>query len=257
MGIINTTPDSFFSESRKQQTEAILQRVEQMLSDGANIIDIGGQSTRPGSERVSVDEELSRVLPAVEAIMKRFPDAFLSIDTFYAKVVQHTVEAGVSLVNDISAGTIDSGLLPTVARLKVPYVLMHMQGDPQTMQSHTQYKNVVTDVFDFFSFKLQELYTIGIYDVIIDPGFGFGKTIAHNFKLLKHLPYFRQLQKPLLIGLSRKGTIYKTLNITAEEALNGTTVLNTISLLNGAAIVRVHDVKEAVQDIRLVEAYHK
>ncbi len=257
MGIVNTTPDSFFTESRKQAVDEVLWKVEQMLQDGAAMIDIGGQSTRPGSQRVPLEEEIRRVLPAVEAIARRFPEVFISIDTFYAKVAQLTVEAGASLVNDVSAGTIDPDLLPVVAALKVPYVLMHMQGDPQTMQSNPQYNNVVTEVFDFLNFKLKELYALGIYDVVLDPGFGFGKTIAHNFQLLRHLPYFQQLHKPLLIGLSRKGTIYKTLNVTAAEALNGTTVLNTLSLLNGASILRVHDVKEAVQAIRLLEAYQK
>lgn len=257
MGIINTTPDSFYSGSRHGALDDFLRTAEGMLREGAAILDIGGQSTRPGSQRVEADEELQRVLPPLEALFKRFPDVLVSIDTFYAKVAQHTLEAGACIVNDVSAGTIDPELLPLVARLQVPYVLMHMQGDPQTMQQNPTYENVVTEVFDALSFKMKELEQMGIKDIIIDPGFGFGKTIAHNFQLLAHLSYFEQLGKPLLIGLSRKGTIYKTLDIKAEDSLNGTTVLNTISLLNGARILRVHDVKEAVQAVRLCAAYQK
>ena len=254
MGIVNTTPDSFFSGSRRQAVDAVLAKVEQMLKDGAGIIDIGGQSTRPGSQRISEEEELQRVMPAVEAIAKMFPNAFISIDTYFAKVARMAVEAGAGLVNDISAGTIDEALLPTVAELKVPYVLMHMKGTLQTMQDKPEYENVTTEVFDFFSFKLQQLHQMGIHDVILDPGFGFGKTIGHNFTLLGQLHFFKQLQCPLLIGLSRKGTVYKTLNTTPEKALNGTTVVNTIGLMNGAHILRVHDVKEAVEAIKLVQA---
>ena len=257
MGIINTTPDSFYAGSRHGAIDDFLKTAEGMLKDGAAILDIGGQSTRPGSSRVEADEELQRVLPPLEALLKHFPDVVVSVDTFYAKVAQYTVEAGASIINDVSAGTIDPELLPLVARLQVPYVLMHMQGDPQTMQENPTYENVVTEVFDALSFKMRELERMGIKDIIIDPGFGFGKTIAHNFQLLAHLSYFEQLGRPLLIGLSRKGTIYKTLDIKAEDSLNGTTVLNTISLLNGARILRVHDVKEAVQAVRLCAAYQK
>jgi len=257
MGIINTTPDSFFKNSRHSVVDDVLFTAERMLNDGAAILDIGGQSTRPGSQRVPVDEELSRVVPAVEALVKRFPEAILSIDTFYAKVAEHTIQAGATVINDVSAGSIDPELIPLVARLQVPYVLMHMQGDPQTMQQNPTYENVVLEVFDYLSFKIKELEALGIKDIIIDPGFGFGKTIQHNFQLLAHLSYFQQLSKPLLIGLSRKGTVYKTLEVKAEDSLNGTTVLNTISLLNGAHILRVHDVKEAVQAIKLHAAYKK
>lgn len=257
MGIINMTPDSFYSASRHAVIDDVLRTAESMLRDGAAILDVGGQSTRPGSSRVEADEELQRVLPPLEALMNRFPDAIVSIDTFYSKVAQYAVQAGASIVNDVSAGTIDPELLPLVARLQVPYVLMHMQGDPQTMQQNPTYGNVVTEVFDALSFKMKELEGIGIKDILIDPGFGFGKTIAHNFQLLAHLSYFEQLGKPLLIGLSRKGTVYKTLDVKAEDSLNGTTVLNTISLLNGARILRVHDVKEAVQAVRLCAACQK
>lgn len=255
MGIINTTPDSFYANSRKNHIDAIIETAGKMLQEGASILDVGGQSTRPGSERVAANEELKRILPAIEAIHATFPDAIISVDTFYANVAAATIKAGAHLINDVSAGTIDEEMLPTVARLQVPYVLMHMQGDPQTMHLNPTYTNVALEVFDTLNNQLKTLTKRGVTDIIIDPGFGFGKTIAHNFQLLHELSYFHHLQKPLLIGLSRKGTIYKTLNITAEEALNGTTVLNTISLLQGAHILRVHDVKEAVQAIRLTEVY--
>lgn len=257
MGIINTTPDSFYKESRHSVVDEVLFTAEAMLQDGAAIMDLGGQSTRPGSSRVPVDEELQRVVPAIEAISQRFPDALLSVDTFYSKVADQAVQAGAAIVNDVSAGSLDPDMIPVVARLGVPYVLMHMQGDPQTMQQNPTYENVVLEVFDYLSYKIKELEQAGINDIIVDPGFGFGKTIPHNFQMLGHLSYFQQLQKPLLIGLSRKGTVYKTLGIQAEESLNGTTVLNTISLLNGAHILRVHDVKEAVQAVRLYTAYQK
>lgn len=255
MGIINATPDSFYAGSRQQHIDDALRKAAQMLEEGAGILDIGGQSTRPGSERVADDEELQRVLPVVDAVHRRFPEVLISIDTFYASVATAAVEAGASIINDVSAGSIDAALLPAVARLKVPYVLMHMPGDPQTMQAHASYKNVVTEVFDFFSFRVKQLQHTGIHDLIIDPGFGFGKTAAHNFSLLEHLSFFRQLGQPVMVGLSRKATVYKTLGITAPEALNGTTALNTIAVLNGASILRVHDVKEAVQVVRLLAAY--
>lgn len=257
MGILNLTPDSFYKGSRMADSDTLLQKAEQMISDGAAILDIGGQSTRPNSERVSVDEERKRVIPAVVQLHKHFPDQIISIDTFYAAVAREAVQAGASIVNDVSAGTLDSALLPTVASLQVPYVLMHMLGDPQTMQVNPQYKNVTLDVFDSLSFKLKELEAMGIHDIIIDPGFGFGKTIEHNFQLLGELAFFQQLEKPLLVGLSRKGTIYKTLQTTPDKALNGTTVVHTMALLNGANILRVHDVKEAREAIELYLAYKK
>lgn len=257
MGILNITPDSFFAGSRIQEQDRLLQRAEGMIKDGAAILDIGGQSTRPASERVSEEEELQRVIPAIEAVHRSFPEQLISIDTFYASVAREAVAAGASLVNDVSAGSIDQDLLPTVAKLGVPYVLMHMLGDPQTMQQAPQYKNVTLEVFDALSFKMKTLQQSGIKDIIIDPGFGFGKTIPHNFQLLRELHFFQQLNKPLLIGLSRKATVYKTLQTTAEWALNGTTVLHTIALMNGAAILRVHDVKEAREAITLFSAYKK
>ena len=257
MGIINATPDSFYSGSRIGGIDAVLQKTEQMINDGADIIDIGGQSTRPNSKRVSADEESERVIPFVEAIHKNFPQTIISIDSFYSAVVKKAVAAGASIVNDVSAGTIDENLVPTVASLKVPYVLMHMKGDPQTMQQNPAYNNVVLDVFDFLNQKINQLHSAGIVDIIVDPGFGFGKTIEHNFELLNGLNFFRQLSKPVLVGMSRKATVYKTLGINSGEALNGTTVLNTMALLNGASILRVHDVKEAKQAIQLVQALTK
>ena len=257
MGIINATPDSFYPGSRIQHTDDILYKAENMLNDGAVILDVGGQSTRPGSEQVGAEEELKRVIPAIEAITKNFPKALISVDTFYASVLKAAVEAGANIANDVSAGSIDDELLPMVASLKVPYVLMHMKGHPQTMQMNPVYDNVVTEVFDALNIKKQELKQSGINDIIIDPGFGFGKTIQHNFQLLKGLSFFKEMEAHLLVGVSRKSTVYKTLQVTPEEALNGTTVLHTIALLNGASILRVHDVKEACEAIRLVNEYLK
>jgi len=257
MGILNTTPDSFFEGNRVQSENELLRKAEAMIKDGATILDVGGQSTRPNSERISAEEELKRVLPAIEALHQAFPEQIISVDTYYAVVAREAVQAGASIVNDVSAGTIDADLFPTVADLGVPYVLMHMLGDLATMQKNPQYKNVTLDVFDALSFKIKELEKMGINDVIVDPGFGFGKTIAHNFRLLRELHFFNQLQKPLLVGLSRKGTVYKTLQTTADKALNGTTVVHTMALLNGATILRVHDVKEAKEAIDLFLAYNK
>lgn len=256
MGIINVTPDSFYSGSRSSNDE-VLFRAEKMIREGATILDIGGQSTRPKSIRLSAEEELKRVAPAIESIHKNFPDQIISVDTFYAKVAKEAVRAGAGIVNDISAGSLDEELIATVAQLKVPYVLMHMQGTPQTMQQNPSYKKITLEIFDFLSFKMIEFAKKGINDIIIDVGFGFGKNAAHNFQLLRGLPYFKQLNKPLLVGLSRKATIYKTLGTTAEEALNGTTVMHTLALMNGASILRVHDVKEAVEAIQLFIAYKK
>ena len=252
MGIINVTPDSFYSGSRINEKD-LLSKAERMINEGAFILDLGGQSTRPGSERITEEEECRRVLPAIDKIHQQFPNQLLSIDTFYSKVAREAIAAGASIINDISAGTIDNHLLSTVAELNVPYVLTHMSGNPQTMQREAHYDNVILDVFDFLNKKLTEFTSIGIKDIIIDPGFGFGKTIDHNFDLLKHIHYYINLSKPLMVGISRKATIYKTLKITPEEALNGTTVLHTYALLNGANILRVHDVKEAVEAIKLVD----
>ena len=251
MGILNITPDSFYAGSRFEEKDEVLRQAEKMINDGADILDIGGQSTKPGSDQVSADEELKRVMGNIEAIVKNFPQIIISIDTYYSKVADEGVQAGASMVNDISAGNMDGQMLRTTASLKVPYVAMHMKGTPQTMQKNPTYENVVREVLDFFIAKKDECKKAGIHDVIIDPGFGFGKTIAHNFELLKDLSVYKMLDVPVLVGLSRKSTIYKTLGTTAEEALNGTTVLNTIALMNGANILRVHDVKEARETVKL------
>jgi dihydropteroate synthase len=255
MGIINVTPDSFYAGSRKTTIDDIVKQAERMLLEGATILDIGGQSTRPGSEAIVAEGELQRVIPAVEAITKEFPETYISIDTYYAEVAKTAVEAGAVIVNDISSGEMDTEMIRTVAMLQVPYILMHMKGTPATMQQHAVYENVTREVLDYFIKKTAECRLAGIHDIIIDIGFGFGKTIQHNFQLLKDLSVFNMLEKVLLAGLSRKSTIYKTLKTSAEEALNGTTVLNTIALLNGANILRVHDVKEAIEAIKLVSAY--
>ena len=254
MGIINATPDSFYGGSRFNSVDDIVARAEKMLNDGADIIDIGGQSTRPGSKLISADEEIERIVPAIKAIANKFPNAFISVDTFYSKVAMAAIDAGASIVNDISAGSIDNNMIETVAGSKVPYILMHMKGTPQTMQQNTVYENVTGEVLDFFIAKTDELKKAGIVDMIIDPGFGFAKTIDQNFELLKNLSVFKMLDKAIMVGISRKSTIYKTLGVNAEDALNGTTVLNTIGLLNGASILRVHDVKEANDSILVYNA---
>ncbi len=255
MGIINATPDSFFADSRQQTIDAVLGKAEQMLNEGASILDIGGQSTRPGSEQVGTTVELERVITVIEAIHTQFPQAFISIDTYHAAVAEAAVKAGACMVNDIGAGLLDEKMLQTVAKLKVPYICMHMQGTPATMQQNPTYENVTTEVVDFFVKRMEACMLAGIKDIIIDPGFGFGKTINQNFQLLKQLEVLKIFNTPVLAGLSRKSTIYKTLGNTAQEALNGTTVLNTIALLNGASILRVHDVQEAIESIQLVQAY--
>jgi dihydropteroate synthase len=255
MGILNITPDSFYEGHIEKSAASITDMVEKMLTEGADIIDIGGQSTRPGSKRISATEETERVMPVIETIIKKFPQAIVSIDTYHSQVATAAVNAGASLVNDISAGTLDDKMIATVAALQVPYIAMHIKGTPETMQHNPQYADVLKEVLDFFIHKIEECKKAGINDVIIDPGFGFGKTIEHNFSLLKNLTVFKMLDKPILAGLSRKGMIYKTLDIPAAEALNGTTCLNTIALLNGAHILRVHDVKAAKQIVTLLNAY--
>jgi dihydropteroate synthase len=256
MGILNITPDSFYKASRLQQEDMVLQLAEKMLHDGAIILDVGGQSTRPESTRLSAEEELERVLPIIELLHKNFPHAFISVDTYHATIAEKAIAAGACIINDISGGTMDKTMLETVGKLNVSYVCMHIKGTPETMQQNPVYENVTREVLDFFIQQTEQCRLNNIKDVIIDPGFGFGKTSTHNFQLLKDLSVFKMLDKPILAGLSRKATIYKTLQITANEALNGTTVLNTIALLNGANIMRVHDVKEAVQTIELLQAYH-
>lgn len=255
MGIINVTPDSFYTESRKQTIDEVLKMAEKMLNEGATILDVGGQSTRPNSARISVPEETARVIPIIEIINKNFPETYISVDTYYAEVAEESVAAGACIVNDVSGGTMDANMLATVGKLAAPYICMHIKGTPETMQQNPVYEDVTLEVLDFFIHQTEKCRLNNINDVIIDPGFGFGKTATHNFQLLKNLSAFKMLNKLIVAGLSRKATIYKTLNITAEESLNGTTVLNTIALLNGANILRVHDVKEAIQAINLVETY--
>lgn len=255
MGIINATPDSFYSDSRQLNTDAVLKKAEQMLKEGATILDIGGQSTRPGSEKLTAAEELKRLIAPIEAIYANFPDAFISIDTYYSLVAKEAVSSGASIVNDISAGSMDAEMISTVASLNVPYVLMHMQGTPQTMQQEPIYDNVTKEILDFFIQKTDEIRKAGLKDIIIDPGFGFGKTIQHNFELLRNLSVFKMLNSPVLLGISRKSFIYKTLSVSVEDSLNGTTALHSTGLLNGASILRVHDVKEAVETINLISAY--
>lgn len=252
MGIINTTPDSFYSNSQQANIDAVLTKAHQMLQEGATILDIGGQTTKPGSTTIGAIEEAKRVVPAIEALQLQFPGTIISIDTYHAQVAKAAVQAGASIVNDVSGGLLDPEMLTTVASLHVPYVCMHMQGTPQNMQQNPTYNNVTQEVLEFFIERIETCRLAGINDVIVDPGFGFGKTIAHNFQLLNELSVFKILQNPILLGVSRKSTIYKTLNTTPNEALNGTTVLNTIGLQNGATILRVHDVKEAKECIELV-----
>lgn len=254
MGILNITPDSFYAGSRMSAVESAVNKARQMVADGATIVDIGGQSTRPGSERIGATEELDRILPVVEAIKKEIPELYVSIDTYHALVAEIAVKSGADLINDISAGDMDEQMLETVARLQVPYVAMHMKGTPETMQLNASYEHVTTEVLDYFIHKADACRKSGITDLILDPGFGFGKTATHNFQLLKHLEAFSILPYPLLVGISRKATIYKTLSITPEEALNGTTVLNTVALQKGASILRVHDVKEAKEAIQLISS---
>lgn len=257
MGILNVTPDSFYPESRLMNEAEVLQLAEQMRQDGAAILDVGGLSTRPGAEEISVDEELHRVIPAIRKILKEFPDAIVSIDTFRSKVAEEAVAAGATMVNDISAGRLDADFLTTIAKLKIPYVLMHMQGTPQTMQDNPSYESVVNDVFNFLKKRLIQLNRLGIHDIILDPGFGFGKSVEHNYQLLQHLSVLRTLGLPVLAGLSRKSMICKVLHVNPANALNGTTALHAVALLQGAKILRVHDVKEAVETIELMAALHR
>lgn len=257
MGILNITPDSFYEKSRLRNIDEILQQAGKMLEEGAVILDIGGQSTRPGSQPVSAQQEMERILPAIEAIHKQFPEAFISVDTYVATVAAAAVQSGACIVNDISGGHLDEEMLPTVAALNTPFICMHIKGTPATMQQLASYKNVSLEVFDFFIQQTEKCRQVGIHDIILDPGFGFAKTIQHNFELLKNLSCFSMLKRPVMVGISRKSTIYKTLNITVGQALNGSTVLHTIALLNGANILRVHDVKEAVEAIAMVQAYQQ
>jgi dihydropteroate synthase len=255
MGIINTTPDSFYAGSRFTGEREIMEQAGTMLGEGADILDIGGQSTRPGAVEVGVEEELQRVIAPIAFLHARFPEAILSVDTYHARVAKEAVAAGASLVNDIGGGSLDKEMLGTVATLGVPYVCMHMKGTPATMNSQAVYQDVTLDVLDFFIRRIADCRKAGIHDLILDPGLGFAKTAAHSFALLKDLPVLAMTGYPLLIGLSRKSFIYTALASSAKQALNGTSVLHTLALLNGASILRVHDPKEAREAIRLIQVY--
>ena len=256
MGILNVTPDSFYDGGRHFSREAALDRAFRLWEEGASILDVGGMSSRPGAETVPIAEEIRRVIPVVAAISDHIPTAIISVDTVHPDVAREAIQAGASIINDISAGSMAQGMYETVAELNVPYVLMHMKGTPKTMQREADYENVVEVVLDFLLTEVGKLKSLGIKDIIIDPGFGFGKTIAHNFQLLQNLHIFQVLPYPVLAGISRKSMIYRTLEIGPEDALNGATALHMVALQQGASILRVHDVREAVQTIKLWEALH-
>ena len=253
MGILNVTPDSFYDGGKFTGEEHLLNQVKKMLDEGASFIDVGGYSSRPGAADIAEEEEAARVVPAIQLITKHFPQCIISIDTFRSSIAIKSVEAGASIINDISGGEQDPRMFKTVVSLKVPYILMHMRGTPQTMTTQTAYSNSLKDITDYFHAKIHQLHQLGAKDIIIDPGFGFAKTADQSFELLHHLDYFKILGRPILAGISRKSMIWKTLNTTTEGALNGTTALNTVALLKGASILRVHDVKEAVECINLLE----
>ena len=257
MGILNSTPDSFFEDSRTQNKSDILKKAEMMLEEGATFIDIGGYSSRPDAENVAENEELKRVVPAIELLVKEFPEILISVDTFRSKVAEEAIGAGAALINDISAGRLDEKMMSIIAQHQVPYIMMHMRGTPKTMKQLTAYEDLVSEITYYFSEKIKEARTLGINDLILDPGFGFAKTTDQNFELLKKSALFSSFKLPVLIGISRKTMIHKTLNISPKKALNGTTVLNTLALTKGAAILRVHDVKEAMEAIKLVSLFSK
>ncbi|MFZ9660660.1 MAG: dihydropteroate synthase [Chitinophagaceae bacterium] len=257
MAILNVTPDSFYDGNATLNTESFIHKGISLIDEGAEILDIGGQSSRPGSEKISPEEEWKRISPVVEGIIRVRPNAIISVDTFYSKVALNAISMGASMINDISAGNFDPLMIEIMGKMQVPYVMMHMKGTPETMQNEPFYENIIKEIFDFFVMKIASCRKAGIRDLIIDPGFGFGKTILHNYQLLNGLEMFNLLDLPLLIGISRKSTIYKLLGCGPESSLNGTTVLHTIALLKGAGILRVHDVREAKECIKLVEAYKK
>ena len=252
MGILNVTPDSFYDGGFYDNQKKVIDQVEKMINDGASIIDIGGYSSRPGADNISPEVELARVLPIVKLIKERFSKILISIDTFRSEVAKQCVENGADIINDISGGSLDSKMFETVAKLNVPYIIMHMRGNPSNMMDKTDYENIIEEMENYFSKKIELAKSFGVNDIIIDPGFGFAKTTNQNFDILKNLTYLKKLDKPLLVGVSRKSMIYKTLNLSPIDSLNGSTVLHTISLLKGANIIRVHDVKEANECIRLV-----
>ncbi len=253
MGILNLTPDSFYDGNRYLAEKAMLNRVEQMLNEGAHIIDIGGFSSRPGAELVTQDEESRRIFPAIKKILYYFPDAYLSVDTYRSRIAMKVVDMGAKMINDISGGELDKNMFKTIAKLQVPYVMMHMQGIPENMQDNPEYYDVVNDIMLYFLKKIDKLNQLNFDKIIIDPGFGFGKTLKHNFEILNRLDEFQLLKKPVLVGMSRKSMFYKLLQTNPSEVLNATSVGHTIALLKGAKILRVHDVKEAVEVVRVVE----
>ncbi len=252
MGILNVTPDSFYDGGKFTHEKSILEQAEKIIQQGASFIDVGGYSTRPGASEVDAFDEKNRVLRAITSILKRFPDALISVDTFRAEIAQAAVESGAIMVNDISGGELDANMFTTIGQLNVPYVLMHMRGNPQTMTKQTQYDHLVKEITNYFHRKLQKLKAHGVKDVILDPGFGFAKTRQQNFQLLNSLADFKPLENLLMVGLSRKSMVWKTLDVNPEGALNGSTALHSIAVLKGADILRVHDVKEAVEVITLV-----
>lgn len=254
MGILNVTPDSFYAGSRSRTEAEIAARACQILDEGASIIDIGAYSSRPNAEHISPEEEMQRLRTGLEILNRNHPDAIISVDTFRAEVARLCVEEyGAAIINDISAGEMDEQMFPTVARLNVPYIMMHMQGTPQNMQKEPHYENLLKEVFMYFARKVRQLRDLGMKDIILDPGFGFGKTLEHNYELMAHLEEFGIFELPLLVGVSRKSMIYRLFGATPQEALNGTTVLDTVALMKGADILRVHDVREAVEAVRLIE----
>ncbi|UAB84192.1 dihydropteroate synthase [Zunongwangia sp. SCSIO 43204] len=257
MGILNITPDSFFEHSRMQNESDLLKKAELMLKQGATFIDIGGYSSRPDAKDVAEEEELSRVIPAIDVLVKEFPEILISVDTFRSKLAAEAIEAGAAMINDISAGNLDEKMMRVIAQYQVPYIMMHMRGTPKTMKQLTEYEDLVGDITYYFSEKIKEARSLGINDLILDPGFGFAKTTEQNFELLKKSDLFANFNLPVLIGISRKTMIHKTLNIDPTEALNGSTVLNTLALTKGASILRVHDVKEAIETIKLVSHFSK
>ena len=254
MGILNCTPDSFYDGGKYKSENDVLNQVEKMLEDGATFIDIGAYSSKPNAVFVSEKEEENRLLPIIDLVLKNFPQTIISVDTFRSEIAKKAIENGVAIVNDISAGTLDSQMMSVVAKLQVPYIMMHMKGTPQTMQSLAQYENIVKEMMFYFSEKVSEARSFGINDIIVDPGFGFAKTLEQNFEIMQKLELFQMLDLPILVGISRKSMIYKTLETNPENSLNGTTFLNAIALQKGAKILRVHDVKEAVECVKL---YHK
>jgi len=257
MGIINITPDSFYSGSRYADEKSVLEAAGRMVEEGADFIDIGGCSTRPGAAEISIDEESGRVIPAVRLISSRFPGAIISVDTFRSAVAREACENGAHMINDISGGEADEAMFPLIGELNVPYVLMHMQGTPLTMQKNPQYDDIIADILQWYGKRIVALHALGVNDIILDPGFGFGKTIAGNFELLRRLDELTVAGLPLMVGLSRKSMIWKSLGITPGEALTGTTVLNTAALLKGASVLRVHDVREAREAVKLISLARK